>query len=232
MDNKSCLPIIKQNTSEVLATLEQHKKDYRYFEVWLDDLPDADDVFIRSLIKQYPDRIILVFRRPQLAPMQLPLARRLEVIRLCHGQPVLIDLDIGSQQPELAAIAKENLTIKAIVSYHNYELTPSQAELHKLVRRMQVRRPHILKIAAFCRNPEDCLRLLGLSLRLRSGGQRCIILGMGEYGMATRIFGTLWANEMIFAPVSREGQSAPGQLTRQELDTINTILEKDGHGRQ
>lgn len=48
---------------------------------------------------------------------------------------------------------------------------------------------------------------------------------MGEFGIITRIFGTIWGNEMIFAPKSIEGASAPGQLTKKQLEDIFKALE-------
>jgi 3-dehydroquinate dehydratase type I len=76
-----------------------------------------------------------------------------------------------------------------------------------------------------CQTEQDALRLLQLLLELKAKNQRCIILGMGEHGITTRIFGTLWGNELIFAPETLAEQSAPGQLTRQQLDNITAILK-------
>jgi 3-dehydroquinate dehydratase len=61
---------------------------------------------------------------------------------------------------------------------------------------------------------------------LKKENKRCIILGMGEHGMITRIFGTLWGNEMVFAPQTKSEASAPGQLTKQQLATIFATLQE------
>jgi 3-dehydroquinate dehydratase len=55
---------------------------------------------------------------------------------------------------------------------------------------------------------------------LKTKGVRYIVSGMGGYGVVTRVFGTLWGNEMVFAPRSKDGRSAEGQLTRQQLESI------------
>jgi len=227
MRDKYCLPIIAPTAAEAIARIERHEEDCRFFELWLDYLDIVDGDFIRHTVQRWPGRIILVFRRQQLEPMQLPLDRRLAIIRLCHKLPVLVDLDWASQRPEQLVVARERLEVQIILSHHDYRATPANAELNRLARRMLARKPYILKIATFCNTPEDCLRLLNLLLRLQAKGQRCVILGMGEHGTATRIFGTLWANEFIFAPPSLAAASAPGQLTRQQLETISNILGKD-----
>ena len=48
---------------------------------------------------------------------------------------------------------------------------------------------------------------------------------MGEFGVVSRVFGALWGNEMTFAPAVKTEQSAPGQLTRSQLENIFKELE-------
>jgi 3-dehydroquinate dehydratase type I len=98
---------------------------------------------------------------------------------------------------------------------------------------MKAARADVSKIAAYCETENDALRLLKILLNLRDERRRCIILGMGVHGAVTRLFGTLWGNEMIFAPESRTKASAPGQLTRSELEqcfsALQTLLEEQNH---
>jgi 3-dehydroquinate dehydratase type I len=224
MRDKYCLPIIVPAMNEAIEKIAQYENDYQYFELWLDYIEDVSDDFTINVIKRWPGRIVLVFRRQQLEQIKMPLEQRLEIIRLCHKQPVLIDLDWGSQQLERRTITKEGLDVEIILSHHNYQETPNDSELSHLTSDMLEAKPYILKIATFCNSPDDCVRLLNLLLRLRTQGQRAIILGMGQHGLATRIFGTLWGNEFTFAPPSLAAQSAPGQLTRQQLDAIINII--------
>jgi 3-dehydroquinate dehydratase len=75
-----------------------------------------------------------------------------------------------------------------------------------------------------CENELDAVRLLELLLELKQKGLSYIILGGGEFGKITRIFGTLWGNQMIFAPKIQAEQSDVGQLTRDELEIIFKAL--------
>jgi 3-dehydroquinate dehydratase type I len=88
------------------------------------------------------------------------------------------------------------------------------------MRRIRKKNPTILKIATECQNDNDSLRLLDILLSLKETPQKYIILGMGSHGLITRVFGSLWGNELIFAPEKANEQSAPGQLTRKQLDNI------------
>ena len=43
---------------------------------------------------------------------------------------------------------------------------------------------------------------------------------MGEKGFITRIFGTIWGNEITFAPKTLAEKSASGQLTKKQMEDV------------
>lgn len=214
-----CLPIITSSQEEVAATIEAHRDSYGFFEVWLDYLTQPAPEFIAGLAKKYPGRIIVLLRRQNLEPIRMSPGRRLQTISSLASLPLTLDLDI-SQKEELRHVAALKNRPRLITSYHNYEKTPSNSTLGRIIRTMRQYQPDVYKIAAFCHSPADTVRLLQLQTRLIKEGKRHIVLGMGPHGAATRVFGTLWGNELIFAPLTSARQSAPGQLTRQQLETI------------
>ena len=144
----------------------------------------------------------------------------MEIISLLKNTKSFLDLDINTQQEELNLIK----AINTIVSYHNYKETPTKKELLEIIEKMKNFNPAIYKIATMCNNEKDSLTLLNVILELKEKGVKYIVLGMSENGIITRIFGTLWGNEMIFAPVNRNESSASGQLTRIELEEIFKVL--------
>jgi 3-dehydroquinate dehydratase type I len=83
---------------------------------------------------------------------------------------------------------------------------------------------NVIKISTMCKNQRDALRLLALLIDLREAGQKCIVLGMGKHGVITRIFGTMWGNEMTFTPLEVASRSAQGQLPYDKLDSIMQAL--------
>ena len=224
MQDKYCLPIIAKEAQAVLSKIERYSNEYAYFEVWLDYLTVPDMRFIRGLTGRLPGKLIFVFRRKELEPTRLSHERRLEIIEALDHMPVYIDLDLKDQFAELETLKAEQLHLEIITSYHNYQETPNDDELRDIIMTMKTYNPAIVKIATYCRNETDALRLLTLQLALKELGQRHVILGMGEQGVITRIFGTMWSNEFIFAPQHTEDASAPGQLTRRQLDAIFHVL--------
>lgn len=226
MQKKYCIPIIKNRKNDILTVIRSNITDYNYFEVWLDYIDELDEAFIEELKKLLKERLILLFRRQNLAEMKMGLGERLNMLSLLNNCQSIIDLDVFDQKEELEHIRNSRLEVKTIVSYHNFRETPNDKKLREIVDIMKIYKPSIFKISTRCNSRQDALRLLQLLLELKSRNLKCIVLGMGQFGVITRIFGTLWGNELIFAPEILAEKSAEGQLTRNQLRAIFSKLKE------
>ena len=56
-----CLPIIKKSQHDVRKTIEKYSSDFQFFEVWLEQIQDFDDKFIKELSDSYQNKIIFLF---------------------------------------------------------------------------------------------------------------------------------------------------------------------------
>ncbi|NLF24185.1 MAG: type I 3-dehydroquinate dehydratase [Deltaproteobacteria bacterium] len=220
-----CLPIIEREAEFVRELIDRSRADYHFIEIWLDYIQELDPFFVEELAASLGSRLIFLFRRQGLDKIQMPLESRYRIIYKISESASFLDLDLTTQVEELDYIRREGLSPKLILSYHNYIETPDWPVLRKLAVTMRRNRATVCKVACMCNSPEDAVRLLTLQMEFRKNAVRHIVLGMGGYGAVTRIFGTLWGNEMIFAPSSHQSESAPGQLTQGELAQIFKILE-------
>ncbi len=218
-----CLPIIKKNKNEILEIIEKNISEYQFFEVWLDYVEELDEAFLTKITNQLQNKLIVLFRRQSFETMTMDMQQRFDYISLISNSESFLDLDI-SQKYELDHIVKNEMSIKLIVSYHNYSETPPSDELSEIIDKMNEYKPEIYKVSTLCQNENDALRLLRIQTKLKEQNKKHIVLGMGEFGTITRVYGTLWGNEMIFAPKTREETSAPGQLTKSDLEKIFEIL--------
>lgn len=215
-----CLPIIKPQKTQVIEVIRENLEDYHYFEVWLDYVENADGAFIEQLIALLDSRLVVTFRRQNLEAPIMDAEKRQRFLELMANTSILVDLDVKTQLDELNFIKNKVLGVKTIASYHNYEETPDTLQLGKIIDTMKVYQPAVYKLSTLCRTEEDAVRLLEELFKLKAAGLDAIVSGMGKDGAVTRIFGSLWGNEMVFAPLTPEDASAPGQLTRQQLEAI------------
>ena len=220
-----CLPIIKSDKEEILKIIEENNNTYQYFEVWLESIDNPGNDFLEKIISTLGDKLILLFSRENMVEKKLSNARKEEIVAFVKNR-CLIDLDVVSDKEVLKFIQKTNLEVKAIVSHHNYQETPQTDKLKEIIDTIKMYNPEIIKLSTMCKAPDDALRLLETLLKLKSQDVRSVILGMGKEGAITRVFGTLFGNELIYAPQTVDEQSAAGQLTKQQLETIFKELLK------
>jgi 3-dehydroquinate dehydratase type I len=197
-----CLPIQKNTKAKVLRAISDNLSEYRFFEVWLDRVVDHDDVFVLRLKNLLHGRLAIVSRNADIR----------HFVSLLKNSPVLVDLDVASQAPAF--------NVKVIASYHNYKKTPDDKALRRIVARMDRYKPAVYKIATYCNNHGDALRLLQLLLELKKLKKKCIVVGMGPHGVIARIYGALWGNELVFTSKTKAESSAPGQLTKTQMEKI------------
>ena len=222
--NKYCLPLIKRKRADIEASIDEHAARYRFFEVWVDYIDDITPEFATSIVSRYPHRLIMVSRRQNFEAQKMPADLRFEIFKSLSRKQVLVDLDIAHQTEDIKRLQGERITLKTILSYHNYSQTPSDTELRSIASRAASWGAHITKISTFCSIQRDALRLLSLLIDLRESGRRCVVLGMGKHGVITRVFGSQWGNEIAFAPMEVGQRSAPGQLPLDKLDSIMQAL--------
>lgn len=220
-----CLPIIKNNKKKVLEIVNQNVPYYSYFEIWLDYLQDLDTEFIDLLCSLYEEKLVFLFRRQNLEEIKMPKDAREKIIWQIANTKSLLDLDI-SQKSELDYIKDKNLKPNLILSLHDYKKTPSFPEMIDTISDMEKHHPEIIKFSTFCNSEQDCVKLLNLLMHLKQEKKKFIVMGMGEEGVIARVAGAIWGNEMNYAPISLEEKSAPGQLTKVDLEKVLEIITK------
>ncbi|MBI3272111.1 MAG: type I 3-dehydroquinate dehydratase [Planctomycetes bacterium] len=112
----------------------------------------------------------------------------------------------ASRLPELPS------GVRLILSQHDFDRTPPG--LVRMLRRMEARRPHLVKLCAMARSPLDCLRMVEAirAARLPMAG-----LAMGELGAPTRILYRALGGAMTYASAAAGAETAPGQVSLADL---------------
>ena len=84
----------------------------------------------------------------------------------------------------------------------------------------------VIKMVALARQPEDNLRLLSLIPQALAAGREIIAFCMGPAGKWSRITAPLLGSFLTFAPFTKKGASAPGQLTVNEVKRLWNMLKR------
>lgn len=114
--------------------------------------------------------------------------------------------------------------VKVIVSYHDFEKTPNEEEILEILKKEQEAGGDIAKIAFMPKNYEDILKTMKVLLENKLKIP-IIAISMGELGKISRILGPLFGSYLTFASPGKGKESAPGQLTVDELRKVFEILK-------
>lgn len=129
----------------------------------------------------------------------------------------IIDIELSSKTilKNVIKEAKKHKK-KVIISYHNFDKTPSKSVLEKIVKDGFSAGAHIVKIAAKADNLKDIQRLTNVV----TDNDNIIVIAMGDKrSQATRLFFPLLGSMITYGTASRQ-KTAPGQLSVKELKTF------------
>jgi len=135
-----------------------------------------------------------------------------------------VDIEIESAPDDmerLISTAEEEGT-RLIISYHNYKRTADREDLESLMIACYEKGGEIAKIATQVNAPEDVRNLLSL---YDFPGKK-VILGMGPLGRITRVVAPYLGAEFTFASTSEAGETAPGQLSVEQLNDLYKVIDK------
>jgi 3-dehydroquinate dehydratase-1 len=102
-----------------------------------------------------------------------------------------------------------------VVSFHDFVTTPNLTELEKIVRHAKKEGAEIVKIATNT-TTQDRLRTLAALMSANSKELNLIVIGMGGFGLVTRLLFPALGSLIIFASVADQ-HTAPGQLPYLEM---------------
>jgi 3-dehydroquinate dehydratase I len=132
---------------------------------------------------------------------------------------VEFETDYGFKKEIIAAALSKKCDV--IISYHNFESTPSREQLKIIANQSFDMGAHVAKIACMCQKAEDNASLLSVY----EPGKRIVSVGMGELGKISRIAAPFLGAEFTFASATDEFATAPGQISYTKLRTIVEMLK-------
>jgi 3-dehydroquinate dehydratase type I len=131
-----------------------------------------------------------------------------------------IDVELATQRSWLQDLVRNKRGTQVILSFHDFQKTPSLKELQKLFGQMIRLGANVIKIIPFARSWEDNLNILMLIPFAKERRQKIVAFCMGEKGKISRIFSPFLGAAWTYASLNQNRTSAPGQLTARELTDI------------
>jgi len=137
----------------------------------------------------------------------------------------MVDIEIGigdNRVRDFAVISCFN-DVVPVVSYHDFEKTPTHQDLVALLERMMRLGAGIPKVAVMAHDAHDALVLLSAAEEFKRTFERpALTMAMGAQGSITRLVGEQFGSALTFC--SLDSASAPGQVPVQDAKRIMSDL--------
>ena len=137
-----------------------------------------------------------------------------------------VDLELkapaSSQKALLEAV--DNSASRLILSWHNFQETPTRAELVGRLAMIQDKGAHIAKIVTMAHDYHDVLRVLNLQEEAARMDIPLIAFCMGRPGVVSRVATVELGGYMTYCAARDDEATAPGQLSVGVLRQIEALM--------
>ncbi|MDD5305980.1 MAG: type I 3-dehydroquinate dehydratase [Deltaproteobacteria bacterium] len=209
-----CVSVSGRTAEDLERALEGHK----LAEVRL-DLCDVSCNDIRRIFSEHPG-LVATCRPGRFGAAE----RRERLLAAVEAGAAYVDLEVDCDQEERREIADRagERGCRVIVSFHDFEGTPSREALEEIVSRCFEAGADVAKIACLARSPADAARLLGLL-----GHDRPVLaIGMGPLGKITRVAAPFLGSPFTFSSPAEGSETAPGQIPHKTLAAILREIDR------
>jgi 3-dehydroquinate dehydratase type I len=200
--------------------LIQILQKYELIEIRLDllnlDMNQYDEVL------QFSDKIIVCYRNKSDKKTELVNSY---IEKAIAKKVKYIDLECNLNHCDKYLINKViNSDTKLILSNHNFELTPSEIEIDKIIQSMEQFNPDIFKLCFTANSIDDITNCLNLYKKYIN--KKLITFNLGDLGSLSRVLALNCGAEFMYAAHSEESKTEQSQLTVNQLSTLYGFINK------
>lgn len=210
-----CVSIGDENYTDIINVLQ----NVNFAEIRL-DLNNIDDSEIESLFSG-GKKLIATCREGRYTKNER-IARLSKAIR---SGAEYVDVETESDDFYLKTIIEtaHKSDCKVIVSYHNFEATPSLEEMLSIIADCKKQGADIVKLVTTAVSKSDAARVMSLYDHYNGGG--LVAFAMGKKGLITRVACVLLGAPFTYAAFSEDKQVASGQLPADIMTKIINYLK-------
>jgi len=222
-----CIPIVAKDQRAALIQMERSFPLADILELRIDQIKNLD---LEKLLRRKRSKVLVTNRRKDEGGGFCGTEReRVELLKEALALGVdYVDIEVrteGALIKELSAkVGNHHGRAKWIVSHHDSRGTPSERSLRRRLNDCSRTGSDIVKIVTYANTLEDNLRILGLIPHARRRGLEIIAFCMGEMGRISRIVAPFLGSCFNYVSLEKGLESAPGQLTLEELREVFRIL--------
>jgi 3-dehydroquinate dehydratase type I len=220
-----CVPVVEATVNRARGRYQRAARKGLWTEVRLDYLEEPSPN-LQKLFRSLPGPVIATNRLAAEGGQWTGTeGGRLALLAAALDLGVTcLDVELATDASFRREIWARRGKIRVMLSWHDFAGTPDTVRLEAVLDEMLAAEADVVKLVALANEPTDNLRMLSLIPRAKAAGKDVIAFCMGPMGKWSRIAAPLLGSWLTFAPFSKHGASAPGQLTVNDVKRVwNTL---------
>ncbi len=220
-----CAAVPARTLSELsLLTRKAQDAGSDLIEIRLDYL-DARDMQKIDTLKEMVDEIsvpLIATSRQQKQGGQLDQKeeQRISILLQCAQLGFkFVDLELTTDNLQSAIKTIRKHGAKTIVSFHDFEKTPTMLEMKKIIKAEMNTGAEVCKLVTTARDITDNIECLLLTKKF-SAVAKIVCFAMGEKGILSRVMSPFFGAYFTYASIKRGSETAKGQMTIADLKEI------------
>jgi 3-dehydroquinate dehydratase type I len=213
--NSICVSVGEQTYSGIIAALE--KVDFAEIRLDVSRIASSEIQTVFSSGKQ-----LIATCREGFYDRNERLERLVEAVR---SGAAFVDVETETDEDFRTTIAKQAKlnNCKLIVSYHNFDKTPSLPEMCNIVNICKKQDADVVKLVTTAKNKSDAARVL--SLYDKYPDTNLVAFAMGEAGLITRVACLFLGAPYTYAAISDDKPLANGQISVEKIRNVMNNLK-------
>ena len=134
-----------------------------------------------------------------------------------------VDIELSASNLKEFTTEASEYGAKPIVSFHDFDHTLELAKLNNVLEQEIACGADVCKIVTTAKRVEDNLTLLDFT-KAACARANVVCFAMGDYGKISRLLSPLFGCFFTFAALENGSETAPGQMTIQEMRTAYKLL--------
>ena len=219
MKYTTCVSIGEKNPKKIKIVLKNALSKSDFAEIRFDYLKKSDIPIVLEKIKKNLSRCVCTLRPKSEGGLFVGKeTERKSILRLiAEYNPFLLDVELNTiQKDSKLAIYLKKSKCKLLISWHDFNKTPSDSQLRTKFNKMR-KFSDVIKIVTVAKNVSDVSRLLSLySIKSKN---KTIAFCMGEQGKFSRILCLHLGSPFTYVSLGKA--IAPGQFSVNEIKSLS-----------
>lgn len=209
------LPVDDKEFEKTVETAKE--KGIDIIELRIDQFSDRSLDYVvnkASFVKELGLGIIATIRSAKEGGTHISDYERERIFKAVAPYSDILDIELSSETmiEKVIKISKENNCL-TLISYHDFEKTPSEEEIQKIIDKAVSKEADIVKYAFKAKTFDDVSRILCITNKNRD--KKLVAIAMGELGRITRMAGFAFGSLITYTYIGVA--FAPGQI---EVDKL------------